>query len=1095
MKKRDLYFSLHVERVRIASPQSKSVDAEPQTPQLQEQKAVARVTLTNWENEFVVDTFVAIPVPVSDFYETGIRPGDVQSKSNPSLAPSATDESPEAIEAADTADGSSCSFGAVRAKVERILRGKILIGNELDEGLQALGLSHPKTDMRDCSVYFCKKGANVTTPSSLLEDLSEKELKRPFKFAKAEIAKDSPENNDVMHLAKDSSVSRRPVQICVTTMELYKKHRSLWETALITETRERERQQQNYLLKISQQRQQEQHQAQQQVQQQVQQQAQQQSQQRVQQRGQQHVQQQQFREIATPISLHCETVRTASGRATLARVIIVDGPSRNVLLDDFAQIPVPVKDFCETGITEKDVRVGNCSNGKKSDAPVSNFPKPLSILRSHVERLLRGRLLVGYKVEESLKALGLTHPWNQVRDIAYFQPFLHTKVVGGSTSVATVRSLDELSGEFLRQQLRPLGDRFRPLDICQSSLGLYERFRDQWDIQPHGQHQEVFNRRLNQHQQVHHPHHLQGRMIPPSPSTMLQSPHMRQNQYYGQQSRAAPYSPQVMMTPPPQQQSQRQRLMPEQQQQQYSNVQSRSSSNSSSWFPWGKQQQPQHQNNIVGASQTLSPQAFQVLQEDSCEQVSPAPPKYNFFPVDSPGGSAFAERRSSYNGSAYGGCSQFSGVTSEAFGTDSVASSMRDDTSSIISGDQASANPPVQECESSSLPSSWFRFGSKRIQSPTNDDTKGNCDTMAAVQETEVFIDDGMLPLPTTLFPASDAGDTEDDMPKSLQKTTNVEGKEDESALNSSMSPVMPRSWFGFRKSPVQKDRSESPSISISETTFEDLSISAQPEGLPDTATEASIEITLSIPASVESDDTLSSLVDKAATTSLSCRPSSSWFGFRRSSKSFGSKNSNLNTNSFGKGSVHSEMPYHPDLLPAPTELTTAMDDDWLQEFMSQSTRTNEELEPWMNGTGQANSQEISEKPLSTSRGQATWFGFKRSKASSSNKASQLITSLDATLETFKEGSPNDDDKWSDGAATDGFWLPEEANASVPADIGHNDNEDMNDIFHTRARLPTESTIPSVATDEPSEDEHSQSGSYTKDLDFGAAQSFNFLKI
>jgi hypothetical protein len=1109
MKKRDLYFSLHVERVGIASHQSKSENVQrvgsepelqPQHYQYQEQKAVARVTVMNWENEYVLDSFVAIPVPVSDFYDTGIRPEYVQTRASESPNNTSADESRgEANSVADTTDGSSCSFAAVRAKVERILRGKILIGYELEEGLKALGLSHPNTDTRDCSVYFCNNEANMKTGENLnplssapsLEELSKKELNRPFNSAKATISKDNPNNSDGILLTKDSSISQRPVQNCVTAMDLYKTRRNEWETALISQARDRERQQQNYLLKISQQRQQaQQQQAQQQQAQQ------QQAQQQAQQQQSQQLAQQQYRESMTSISLHCETVRTAlSGRTkTIARITIVDGPSRNVLLDEFAQIPVPVTDFCETGITDKDVMVGNSSNGneKSFDAPASKFSMPLSVLRGHAERLLRGRLLVGYKLEESLKALGLTHHCMQVRDIAYFPPFLHNKVVGGSTSVVTVRSLDDLSEEFLRRPLRALGDRFRPVDLCQSALALYETFRDQWERHAHSQQQDVFVRRQNQQQQVHHPHHLQGRMVSPS----MQLPHLRHNQFYGLQSRADTYGTPRMVTRPSQQQQQqqllpqRQVLVPEQQQQQhYSDLQSRSNSNNSHWFPWVKQQ-PQQQNSIIAASQTLSTQAFQVLQEDSCEQASFSP-KNHFFPVTSHHESfAFDERKSSYDGSAYGGGSEFSGLNSESFATESVVSSMLEETSSVISGDQACYSPTVHKVKflsspsPSSLPSSWFRFGLKKPKDSTLDET------MEAVKETELLTDDDMLPRPTTLFPPSQ--DSQNDAEKDSKKTD--EGAEDEvSSDSSSKSPLMPRTWFGFRKSPVPKDRSRSPSTSRLESKLEDLSIAARPEGLADTATEASIEIMLSIPASAESDDKVSPLAEKPATTSLSSRPSSSWFGFRRLSKT-GTKANDLNTDPLGKGFVESKMPCHPELLPAPTERTTAMDEDWLQEFMSQSSGTAQEFEPWMNGTGEASPRENTDKPLSTSRGQASWFGFKRSKAPSSNKTSPIIA-LDATISSFEAGTSNNNETWSDGAATSDNWLPEEGSATFSLNSEHRINNNIDDIFHTRARLSTESTIPSVTTEEQLEEEDSRSESYSNDLDFGAAQSFNFLKI
>lgn len=124
MKKRDLYFALHVERVGIAlAPGNESNDSSPS----HQQKAVARVTLTNFESEIVLDTFVVIPVPVTDFFETGIRPEHVQANASPPVTPTSGATDAATVTAADTQEASR-SFSAVRARVERMLRGKILIG-------------------------------------------------------------------------------------------------------------------------------------------------------------------------------------------------------------------------------------------------------------------------------------------------------------------------------------------------------------------------------------------------------------------------------------------------------------------------------------------------------------------------------------------------------------------------------------------------------------------------------------------------------------------------------------------------------------------------------------------------------------------------------------------------------------------------------------------------------------------------------------------------------------------------------------------------------------------------------------------------------
>eukprot|EP00536_Pseudo-nitzschia_multiseries_P009565 jgi/Psemu1/306640/fgenesh1_kg.270_\ len=508
----------------------------------------------------------------------------------------------------------------------------------------------------------------------------------------------------------------------------------------------------------------------------------------------------------------------------------------------------------------------------------------------------------------------------------------------------------------------------------------------------------------------------------------------------------------------------------------------------------------------------LSPQAFQVLQEVSAGQTSPSAQSSNSFVQENFsvasyfGGSSYAEGTSRYEESTLGMESRMSGANSESVATESVISSLHDEVSSAMGSDVGLPPLGPEDCSSSS--SSWFRFGSKKSKFPTSNDSKTNCETMASVQETEVLSDDGMLPTPTKLFSLSQ--DMGDETAKTLQKDDYTGNNQEETDSEGSTSPPSTsRNWFGFRKSsnspgPGGKERSQSPSTSFSLSTMEDLSIKAQPEGFPDAATEASIEITLSIPASGESDDTVTPLNEKPATTSLQSRPSASWFGFRRSSKSSsGSKGSHFHTDSLTKGAGQAEMPYHPGLKSAPTE-RTAMDDDWLQEVISDPTGNTNDFDPWLNEKEQTKSVENEEKSSNTSRGQASWFGFKRSKATSSNKVSPLNSELDAADATQ---DPFENHAWDSDAPLDTYWYSEASNAPIPCsdenrsktaidgDYEYNHYGNSNDIFRPRARLPTESTLPSVSTEERSDEEASVSDGSTKDYDFGAVESFNFLKI
>jgi len=980
--------------------------------------------------------------------------------------------------------------------------------------------------MRDCSTYFS------SSPSSFplsLEEIGQKVLNRPMTSVKA--AATAPESSTatlvsstddtmvtmMMSLTADDGISRRPIQNCVTTLDLYKKNRKEWEETLISEARERERKQQDHLTMISRQRRQAQ---QEQIQQQQQ-------------------QQQLYRESLTTVSLHCDLVQTVlSGRTkTLARVIVVDGPTRNVLMDEFAQIPVPVTDFCDTGINAKDVKVVNSSgtnrnNSQNINSIVSNCAKPLPVLRVQVERLLRGRLVVGYKVEDDLKALGLVYPWTHIRDTAYFPPFLREKFVGGSR-VVTVRSLDEMSEEFLRHRLTPSGDRSRSIDLCRTVLYLYETFRDQWERQQ----QETYH--LQQQQQQ-----LQGRMIPPpSPSSVStsspqQSPLHQQYQYYGQPQQHQPVitsygaSPTVMSPPPRQeQQKQQQASIPV-----LDHPDSESRTNSSSWFTWGKQhQQPQvEQNHLAAASASpmLSLQAFQFLQEDPANEQLSSSSKNSFLQKDNGsfssyfGSSLYAEETttdSRYEGSIVSGDdSRRSGANNlETFARTSVVSSLRDDTSSVVSSDRASSNiagsPPLTKngTSSSSSSSSWFRFGSKKSKCSSANENKNNCESMAAVQESEVLITSDILPSPIVLF-SSPEENNDDVILESLQLPSSNEEEQKSSlpaepSVSSSPPTVPSRSFFRFRRSsansPVRKERSQSPPSELKlEANLEDLSIAAQPEVSDEAGTEA-IEITLSIPPSAENEDSISPLAGKST-----MRSRSSWLGFRRSSKSSSKNNVSCNADSLTKGSAALSLTKGsvPSLVPSTTERTAAMDEDWLQEVMSLSTAGGDtgDMTPWLPESEQKNLKIVSiEKSSSNSRGQSSpWFGFKRSKATSSNiKTSRLVIASDSEDETgIIEGQ--DGNTWKNQQPSVASWLPEtpitsflgstEQHSDSNKIIINTNNENISDVFRNRIRLETESTIPSIATEEPLEgDEYSDSEGYAKEFASGAAQSFNYLEI
>lgn len=174
---------------------------------------VARVTVINWENEVVLDTFVQVPVPVTDFRTqvSGIKPEDLQSEN-------------------------AMSFDEVRTAVENILRGKILIGHGLENDLCALGLTHPWCDVRDTACYgpYMRRavdphsGDEVWRPRKL-RDLAWEKLDRQIQFGEH---------------------AHCPVEDAKSAMDLYKAARNDWEQDLSEQQREKALEEENELLRL-----------------------------------------------------------------------------------------------------------------------------------------------------------------------------------------------------------------------------------------------------------------------------------------------------------------------------------------------------------------------------------------------------------------------------------------------------------------------------------------------------------------------------------------------------------------------------------------------------------------------------------------------------------------------------------------------------------------------------------------------------------------------------------------------------------------------------------------------------------------------------
>lgn len=110
------YVALDCEMVGIGSEGRKS--------------ALARVSLTDWDGNILLDTFVQVPSRVTDFrtHVSGVKAKHIK-------------------------QGAAMEVAKCRETVAALVKGKILVGHALKNDFQALMMQHPKDDIRDTAKY------------------------------------------------------------------------------------------------------------------------------------------------------------------------------------------------------------------------------------------------------------------------------------------------------------------------------------------------------------------------------------------------------------------------------------------------------------------------------------------------------------------------------------------------------------------------------------------------------------------------------------------------------------------------------------------------------------------------------------------------------------------------------------------------------------------------------------------------------------------------------------------------------------------------------------------------------------------------------
>ncbi|KAL3922212.1 MAG: hypothetical protein SGILL_002328 [Bacillariaceae sp.] len=1010
MMKRDLYFSLCCERVAIGGKTGGTAEEAAPEPEASsaaasaKSDAVARVTMINWENETILDTFVAVPVPVTDFYDTGITPEDV-----------ATDST------------KIQSFAEVRKTVETTLKGKILIGYDAEYHLMSLGLTHPSTDTRDCNKFFPEyavkeEGASATDEASSLETLCKKRLQRSL---------------------PPTGHSERPIQNCLAALNLYKKYRKEWEQFLIADARQKQDQENQRATNAMKQ--------------------------------QQQPFPQQQHGYASPqtnpvpprarlgssdtvnsaisarsvnsmvdsiVSLHCETVQTSSNTLAVARVTVMNG-FHEVMLDVFVEVYMPI------------VTSGDSSFGPE-DLVAVNGAVPLAHVRSTVEQMLHGKLVVGYKLDGALQALGLVLPPAQLRDAAYFRPFMYAEMDGVSgTPVVVERSLDELSLEMLQKPLLLPVNRSRPLAACSAVLALYQMYQDRWEQEAYMMQQQGLG-----------PHSMSyaggSRLIPQHRSGSSWFSWGKKSQHDMQSQR--PFRPQNQFQP--------------------------------SVAPTGS----------MAPTTALSEQAFQALHGNA---LPPSPTS------GVPGGSSFYDGSSQvepstlfdgsshYDRSAHATFDDSSRGIVETFTAPSVASSQHDEASFGVDYD-AGGDPELTPNQKSS---SWFRFGSKksRYSSPTSRVS------MMAVQEkfeepTAPLLEPAALDpsvLPDNMY-SLNAVDEQSDFPQSSDpKSRSWFGFRRRSLSPSRMAAN--QAGQGRPSSPSPESPHSGPTVATSgsDDMYDPCVVT------PNTAMDA---IEVGLPNGFVAEQASFPLTDVSETAALSMSERSgashSWFLFRKSKST--------KTSSEAPSDEPREDPFQLERASdrasdqgdslAATGKTDGADENWMQEVMSQSTGTGDND---LNSVGFASildsetgdgESKVLEKPRK-SRG-SSWFGFKRSKSSkpsrlapvsdaaedgASSNGGHKLPGLVSIDNNQKDSMINNGNAWTAVAASTTDSSP--SHLGVAWYLGANESGPGS----KRSRLPTEATVPTVSTEEEGTD--SSGKDFTEEFEKGVAQSFAYLEI
>lgn len=157
--------------------------------------------------------------------------------------------------------------------------------------------------------------------------------------------------------------------------------------------------------------------------------------------------------------------------SALARLTVINWDNE-IVFHTYVKVEKPVTDYRHiiSGILPEQIE--------------ANSALPLIQVRRIVSSILRGKILIGHGLENDLKVIGIQHPWCDIRDTAYYQPFMrkeHSKFDENCSTLLFSKRLKELAKELLGRDIQVIGKPHCPIEDATASMDLYKAVRYEWE--------------------------------------------------------------------------------------------------------------------------------------------------------------------------------------------------------------------------------------------------------------------------------------------------------------------------------------------------------------------------------------------------------------------------------------------------------------------------------------------------------------------------------------------------------------------------------------------------------------------------------------